>query len=91
LSALEADVSEIPGKVAGLITDGVFHGASRVLMSVVSHYPTLDFEAVRRVYTVRWSTDQLCELGQSLVPVTSTIAEATITEWVKEARRMEMG
>jgi hypothetical protein len=48
LSTLIADLSQIPGELADLITDGVFHGASGVLMSVVLHYPTLDFGAVGR-------------------------------------------
>jgi hypothetical protein len=62
-SALAANLSKILGEVAGLITDGVFHNASGVLTSVASHYLTLDFEAVGRGYAVRWSTDQLRELG----------------------------
>jgi hypothetical protein len=85
-SALAADLLEVPGEVAGLITDGVFYGTSGVFASVASHYPTLDFEAVRRGYTTGWSADQLRELGQSLVPITSAIAEVTTMEWVKEAR-----
>jgi hypothetical protein len=43
--ALVADLSQIPGEVAELITDGVFHGASGVLTSVASHYLTLDLGA----------------------------------------------
>lgn len=82
-SVLAADLMEIPGEVAGLITDGVFHGALGVLTSVASHHLSLDFEAVRRGYTTGWTADQLCELGQSLVPVATAIAEATNTEWVK--------
>jgi hypothetical protein len=78
-SALAADLSEIPGKVAGHITDGVFHGASGVLTSVSLHYPTLHFEAVGRA---RWSADRLRELGQSLVPAAMSIEEVTTAEWV---------
>jgi hypothetical protein len=40
-SALAADLFEIPGEVAGLITDTVFHGALGVLTLVASHYRTL--------------------------------------------------
>jgi hypothetical protein len=74
-TALVADLSEIPGEVVGLITDGVFHDASGVLTSVALHDPTLDFGAVRRGYTTWWST--------------TTIAEKSTAEWVKEARCME--
>jgi hypothetical protein len=47
-SALVADLSKILGEVVGLIIDVVFHGASGVLMLVVSHHPTLNFEAIWR-------------------------------------------
>jgi hypothetical protein len=30
-----------------------------------------------------WATDQLRELGESLVPVATAITEATTAEWVK--------
>jgi hypothetical protein len=46
VEAFVADLSLIPGEVTGLITDRVFHGASRVLTLVASHYPTLDFGVV---------------------------------------------
>jgi hypothetical protein len=36
-----------------------------------------------------WATDQLRELGESLVPAAMAIAEATTTEWVKAAHRAE--
>jgi hypothetical protein len=88
-SALVDDLSEVPGEVAGLITDEIFHGTSRVLTLVASHHPTLAFEAVGRGYAVGWSVDQLRELGQSLVPVAMVIMKATTTEWVREARLVE--
>jgi hypothetical protein len=72
-----------------LITDGVFHGASGVLMSVASHLLTLDSEAVGRGYAAWWSADQLCELCPSLVPVAMAIMEVATAEWVKEACRVE--
>jgi hypothetical protein len=75
-STLDANLSEIP--------NGVFHGASGVLTSVALHHPTLDFEAEWRGYTTGWSADQLRELGQSLVPIATAIAEATTAEWVKD-------
>jgi hypothetical protein len=90
-SALTTNLLEIQGEVTGLVTDRVYHGASGVLASVASHYPTLDFEAVGRGYTAGWSADQLRELIQSLVLVATLIEEATTTEWVKEAHRAERG
>jgi hypothetical protein len=47
---------------------------------MASHYLTLDFEVVGRGYTAGWSTDRLRELGQSLVPVTTAMVEATTAE-----------
>jgi hypothetical protein len=88
-SVLVADLSEVPGEVAGLIINVVFHGTSGVLMSVASHYPTLDFGAVGRGYAAGWSTNQLCELGQSLGPVVMAITETTTPKWVKEVQRVE--
>jgi hypothetical protein len=88
-SVLIDDLPEIPGEVAGLITNGVFHHTLRVLTLVASYHPTLNFEAVRRGYVVGWSVDQLRELGQSLAPVATAIAEVTTAEWVREARHAE--
>jgi hypothetical protein len=90
-SALVTDLSQIPGEVAGLITDVVFHGTLGVLTSVASHYPTLDFRVVGRGYTIGWSDGQLCELGRSLEPITTAIAETTTTEWLREAQSAEAG
>jgi hypothetical protein len=45
--------------------------------------------AVGRGYATRWTTDQLCKLGESLVPVTTAIAVTTTAEWVKTARHTE--
>jgi hypothetical protein len=84
--ALVADLSEIPGEMSEIITDGVLHGTSRVLMSVVSQYPTLDFGAIGRGYAAGWSADQLYKLEQSLEPVATVIAKMTTAMWVKEAR-----
>jgi hypothetical protein len=86
-STLIADLSKVPGEVAGLITDRVIDGALGVLTSVASHYATMDFGAVRRGYAAGWSADQLCVLRQSLEPIVMVIAETT--KWVKEARHME--
>jgi hypothetical protein len=36
-----------------------------------------------------WATNQIRELGESLVPVATAIAEATTEEWVKVARSTE--
>jgi hypothetical protein len=88
-SALIADLLQFPGEVAGLITDGVFHGALGVLTSVASHCPSLGFRAVGRGYAARWSTNQRCELEQSLELLTTAITETTTSKWVKEVQCME--
>ena len=46
----------------------MFYGMSRVLTSVVTHYPDLDFVAICRGYADGWSVDKIHELGESLVP-----------------------
>lgn len=45
--------------VRTLISDGVFHAASGVLMSVVMHYPDLDFKMVCRGYADGMSFEEI--------------------------------
>ena len=61
-------LAEIPDEVWALISDDIFYGTSRVLTSMVTHYPDLDIAAIYRGYVDRWSTDKIHALGESLVP-----------------------
>ena len=60
-------LAEVPNEVRPLILDGMFYGTSRVLTSVVTHYPDLDFMAICRGYADGWSADEIHALGESLV------------------------
>ena len=48
---------EVPNKIWALISDSMFYGTSRVLTSVVTHHPDLDFVAICRGYIDGWSID----------------------------------
>ena len=58
-----------------LISDGMFYGTSRVLTSVATHYPDLDFTTICRGYANGWSADEIHALGESLVPHAQVITE----------------
>ena len=58
----------------------------RVLTSVVTHHPDLDFVAIYRGYANGWSVDEIHVLGESLVPHAQMVAEQVTTQWVMEAR-----
>ena len=51
-----------------LITDGMFYGTSRVLTSVATHHPELDFAAICSGYTDGWIPEAIHALGESLLP-----------------------
>ena len=46
----------------------MFYGRSRVLTSVVTHYPDLDFTGIYKGYANGWSIDEIHALGESLMP-----------------------
>ena len=64
----------------------MFYGTSGVLTSVATHHPDLDFVAIYRGYTDRWSTDEIHALEESLVPYAQMVAEQVTAQWVMEAR-----
>ena len=70
-----------------LISDCMFYGTSRVLTSVVTHHPDLDFVAICRGYADGWHVDKIHVLGDSLVPHAQMVAEQVTTQWVMEAHR----
>jgi hypothetical protein len=49
-------------------------------------YSDLDFGPVGKSYAAGWSSNQFFELGWSLEPIATAIAETVTAEWVKEAR-----
>ena len=65
----------------------MFYGTLRVLTSVETHHPDLDFAAICRGYADGWSADKIHVLGESLVPHTQVVAEQVTTQWVMEAHR----
>ena len=80
-------LAEVPNKVWALISDGMFYGTSRLLTSVATHHPDLDFAAIYRGYVDGWSADAIHELGETLVPYTQMVAKQVPVQWVMEARR----
>ena len=83
-------LAEVPNEVRALISDGMFYGTSRVLTSVVTHHPNLDFAAIYRGYADGWSADEIHALGESLVPHAQMVDEQVIAQWVMEARHSSM-
>ena len=57
-------------EVQALISNGMFYGTSRLLTSVVTHHPELDFAAIYSGYTNGWSPDAIHALEESLLPHT---------------------
>jgi len=49
-SAPAIRLAEVPDEVWALITDGLFYGTSRVLTSVATYHPDLDFAAIYSGY-----------------------------------------
>ena len=80
-------LAEVPDEVRALITDGMFYGTSRVLTSVVTHHPDLDFATICSGYADGWSAEDIHSLGESLLPHAQLVAEQVSTQWVMEARR----
>jgi len=66
---------EVPNEVGALIFDSMFYETLGVLTSVVTHHPYLDFTAICRGSTDRWSTDEIHALGESLVPYAHMVAD----------------
>lgn len=64
-STLAIQLAEILDDVRALISEGVFYGASRVLMTMATHHPTLDFDAICGGYADRWSVEQIQALGRT--------------------------
>ena len=72
-------LTEVPDEVRALITDGLFYGTSRVLTSVMTHHPDLDFAAICSGYADSWSPEAIHALGESLLPHTQLVADQVST------------
>ena len=70
---------EVPNEVLALISDGMFYGTSRVLTSMVTHHPDLDFVTTYRGIIDGWSANEIHALGESLVPYAQMVAEQVST------------
>ena len=68
-------LAEVLKEVRALVSDGMFYGTSRVLITVVTHHPNLDFVAICRGYPDGWSVDEIHALGESLVPHAQMVAK----------------
>ena len=67
--------AEVPNEVLALISDDMFYGTSRVLTSMVTHHPDLDFVTIYRGIIDGWSANEIHALGESLVPYAQMVAE----------------
>ena len=68
-----------------LITDGMFYGMSRVLISVAMHQLDLDFAAICNGYADGWRPKAIHALGESLLPHAQLVAEQVSVQWVMDA------
>ena len=83
-------LAEVPDEVWALISDEMFYETSRVLTSVVTHHPDLDFAAICSGYADGWSAEDIHSLGESLLPHAKLVAEQVSAQWVMDARRADM-
>ena len=83
-------LAEVPVEVQALISDGMFYGTSRVLTSVATHHPELDFATICSGYANGWSPDAIHALRESLLPHAQLVAEQVSAQWVMEARHVNV-
>ena len=76
--------------VKDLVRSGLFYGASGVLTSVVTHHPSLDFDAICGGYAEGLSTEVIQTIGVSLLPHARSVSEQVSAEWVMDVRRQDM-
>ena len=83
-------LAEVPDEVRTLITHGLFYGASRVLTSVATYHPGLDFATIYSGYADGWSMEDSQSLGESLLPHIRLVAEQVSAQWVMDAHHVDM-
>ena len=81
---------EVPDAVWDLITSGLFYGASRVLTSVATHHPNLDFATICNGYADGLSTEDIQTIEESLLPHARLVAEQVSMQSVMDVRREDM-
>ena len=89
-SAPAVQLAEVPDEVRALITSGLFYGESRVLTSVATHHPNLDFATIYSAYADGLSTEDIQSLRKSLLPHARLVAEQVSAQWVMDACREDM-
>ena len=85
-----AQLVEVPDAVKDLVRSGLFYGASRVLTSVATHHPSLDFDAICGGYAEGLSTEDIQTIGVSLLPHARSVSERVSAEWVMDVRHEDM-
>ena len=78
-SAPAVQLAEVPNAVWGLITSGLFNGASGVLTLVATHHPNLDFATICSGYAEGLSTEDIQSIGEGLLPHARSVAEQVST------------
>ena len=89
-SAPTVQLAEVLDEVWALITHGLFYGASRVLTSVATYHPDLDFTAICSGYADGLSTEDIQSLVESLLPHARLVAKQVSVQWVMDARCEDM-
>ena len=68
----------------------MFYGASRVLTSVATHHPNLDFAAICSGYAEGLSMEDIQSIRESLLLHARSVAEQVSTQWVMNVHREDM-
>jgi len=68
-------LAEVLDEVQALITEGLFYESSRVLTSVATYHPDLDFTTICSGYADSCSTEDIQSLGESLLPQAKLLAK----------------
>ena len=68
-------LAEVLDAVRDLIRSGLFYEASRVLTSVATHHPNLDFAAICNGYAEGLSMEDIQSIGEGLLPHARSVAD----------------
>ena len=81
---------EVPDVVQDLIRSGLFYGAFRVLTSVATHHPNLDFTTIYSGYADGLSMEDIQSIGESLLPHARSVEEQVSAQWVMDVCHEDM-